>query len=736
MTQPFLIHKREVETDRQTAPVKFSDTIRRLLLSWEIYLILFITAFLRLFNIDKVIFNDDEAGVFRMAHDAIANGWLPLTSNRASLGNLNPPFVIYLFMLPASLSADPLWGQVMVALFNTAAVLLTYFFVRRYYGRLAGTIAALLYATSVWAWTYSRNIWPQNFLPFFIMLFMFTLFRGVVERRKGWFFWAIVLIGILYQFHGSTLYLLAPLTAAVLFAFKTIRWRDIGLAAIVLLLLFAPYIVWEYHTNFADVTMILHATTGQQATIDTEALRFYLSFIRPMLANPYLDPIARIRDNHLLLPNAQSILATTPLRHLYLFLRAEFYVAILLLLGGLLIAAMQILSFRRSAPEAEPKKGILARWWSEFWASPYKQGLVLLLLWQVAPLLFLTRHSIVLFAHYFIFFVPGQFIFMALCTTQIIAFVQKYRPGWGRLARYGMGALAALVILAQLIGSSSTLFDLTMGNFNDHSVFPPYNDLHSEQNALQEADRVAQQRHINRIYVTTIKFHTAQALEDLSGQVKTPVALINIDDCFMLPSPEAGPVVFLVTPNDWVTNTILNQYTNATLVSTPPHLGGDPYDIYVLTTKPAPAPVPHAFTQGLQLISPTAQLLQNSTAGRQLLTTRWSIPSTNKPAPRTHYGFNFRTHANEVYTTDDNINCLPTATWAGDQLFVFHKSQQGNPFPSQISLQVSTYLSQPQALSAGPLTMFTYYEVENSLQTLLTADGKNSITLPTTNASN
>src|SRR5579883_413573 len=139
--------------------------LRSLWLYWEILPILFASVYFRLVNIDTAIFSSDEADVFRMARQAVVAGWLPLTSNRASLGNLNPSLVVYFFLLPASLSADPLWGQVLVALFNAAAIMLTYFFVRRYYGRLAGSVAALLFATAVGAWMFSRNIWPQNFLP-------------------------------------------------------------------------------------------------------------------------------------------------------------------------------------------------------------------------------------------------------------------------------------------------------------------------------------------------------------------------------------------------------------------------------------------------------------------------------------------------------------------------------------------------------------------------------------------
>ena len=83
---------------------------------------------------------------------------------------------VYFLMIPAGFSPDPLWATVMTALFNVAAVLLTYIFTRRYFGCLAATIAALLYATAQTTIVFSRFIWQPNLIAPFTVLFMFALF--------------------------------------------------------------------------------------------------------------------------------------------------------------------------------------------------------------------------------------------------------------------------------------------------------------------------------------------------------------------------------------------------------------------------------------------------------------------------------------------------------------------------------------------------------------------------------
>jgi len=725
-----LIEKKE-KLSYEQQNVAFWEKVRVLLSSWEIYPILFIAAFLRLFAIDTVTFADDEARIFRMAHDAVVHGLWPIAGNQASLGSLHPPLAIYFLMIPAAFSANPIGGEILIAVFNIAAVFLAYLFTRRYYGRLAGTIAALLYATSVGAWTYSRNIWAPNFAPFFVMLFLFALFRGVVEQRKGWFFPALVLLGLLYQFHESSLLLIVPLAVALLFAFRTVRLRDVIFALVALLLVYAPYLVWELKSHFADLATIL-GKSPHPPVINLEGVRVYLFFLRPTLAYPYTDPAARATENHILVANAHSVILTTPLRHFQLFLRGAGILAILLFLGGLVIAGWQLLAPRWSAQtgatEATAGKNRLALWWNEFRAMPYRQGLILLLLWQVVPLVFWLRHSIAVFTHYFIYLLPGQFILISLCIVKTIELVQQHQPDWSKLARDGMGAIAALVILAQLIGSSTALIDQTAGNFNGQEVYPFFNDLHSLQNALQEADQLAQHRHIHRIYVTT-SFTFGTAIKYLAEQVKTPIELNDTWHCFILPDPNAGPVVFLAEPNNFIVDRFLSEYTNATLVDEPQRLGEAPFKLYILTAKPAP--VSHTFTRGLQLLSPTAQLFQSTTVNQQWIATRWRIPETKAPAPRTLYGFNFQIQPDGVAAQKGSIDCAPTATWTGDQLFAFQDPvASGSPIPSQLTIQVSTYLTQPLLFHAGPLTMTTGVDVDTPWQPLLTADQKASMTLP------
>ena len=749
----------QVEKARQAASPEPASTwrerFRALLTSWELYPILFVAGLLRLYHIDTSVFTEDEAVLFRMAHDAVAHGLLPVTANKASIGPLNPPLFTYMMMLPAAISASPLGGEILVGLLNTGAVLLTYLFTRRYYGRLTGASAALLYATSVGALIFSRDIWQPNLIPFFVLLFWFALFRGVVERRKGWLFPALLLMGVLYQLHGSTLLLGVPLCLALLFAWRTVRVRDVVFAAAGLVLIFVPFLILELHTGFSELRGLLQAAKNPAHT-DLQALHFYKLFLGSTLKNPYLDNATRLLDTHIILANGQSILAITPLYYFKGLLEGETAaMPLLALCAGLIVAGIAL--FPRHKVEASDEsstrqRGGLVRWWADLYAAPYRQGLILLLAWQVAPLVLLLRHSITLYSHYFIFLLPGQFILLAIAGGKVIelvgrvgrvGWVGRYQPGLSQVVRVGMGGLAVLILMTQLIGSASYVVDMAHGNFDGTQAYPYITDLSSFQHALKEADQLAQQRHLTRIYApTAYAYSTTRAFPYLGEELKTPITFVDTWHCFVLPDPGAGPVVFLAQPGSPLSDAFLSQYATATLIDQPRLLGGAPFKLYILTSKAeseaarADRVARSGFQESLQLLAPGARLLQSSSTNQQWLTTRWRVMNTLKAEPRTTYNFMFRMQNSYAQHTPNalqtnNITCSPTATWAGDQLFAFQEYVKGVALPTRITTQVATFTERPATFAFGPLTMTTFNNVETGWKKLRTVDSKGSVELAT-----
>ena len=685
--------------------------------TWEIYLVLLVAGFLRFYQVDTSEFDDDQATLFRMAHDALSHGLLPLTSNTASLDIAHPPGVIYLFMLPATLSANPLWAIVFVSIFNVIAVLLTYLLARRYYGRLAGAVAALLYATALKPLEYGRFIWQPNLMPPFVVLFIFALFWGVVERRKGWLLLALILLGILYQMHETALLLLVPLLVGVVFAPGTMRWRDLCFAFVLLLIIFSPYLLWEFSIRFADL-LTLYTLERQHGRLYLEGIGYYQFFLSPYDKLP-TDVHSVVR---LLAPAISWLGIVVPL----------------LALGGFVTAGVLLWSSRQAtpAPPGRPQ-GIVPilglgwcfqrNWWINLRATPYRCGLLLLLVWQIVPLLLLVLHKIGLTWHYFLILMPGPFILIGLFLNTSVGWLQNHGQRWNML-RYCTYALIGLVIVAQIVNCTATIVDTASGNFSDRD-FPPYpyhNDLRSLQHALSEADQVAQQRHLNRVYITT-DAATQTALRYLAEQMQAPTTLFDATNCLVLPNAADGPAVLLVGPYDELTNALLSQFSSAALIDQPARLGGPPFRLYVVTSTAGQTSTHDEFVRNLRLLDGRVRYF--SIDNSSWLVTRWSFMHSEQPRFRTTYSYTMMALPDGNSEQSKQSVCTFTSMREGDELLAAFDLPAGGSVSASVAIKAQYFVTMPDNPMYGPLHAETNNSLNTARVTLRTVDGGDSITV-------
>lgn len=693
------------------------------LYSWEIYVIALVAGFLRFYYLDTSEFDGDQAAIFGLAREAVHFGLVPIVGIRASIGIENPPAVIDLLMLPAALSANPLWAVVMVGLLNTIAVLLTYFFTRRYYGRFAGICAALLYAAAAKPLNYSRFLWQQNMLAPLIVLFMFALFYGVVERRKGWVLPAVLLLGICYQLHETSTLLAIPLLVAMLLAPGTIRWRDLAFALVALLVIFSPYIIWEFSSQFSDVPIVLNVAK-LHAHVDNLVIYFYRFFLSPNGFSSYYQIPAN---------PASSLRLFAPI------LSRLRYILWLLVAGGLVTAGGLALwprphgrdvaatlrgdEEKQTSPREIKPLSWLKKWWIGFRADPYRCGLTLLCIWQIVPLLFLLRHTVVLFPYYLLILMPGPFILMGLFFDRLISWTRRHAWYWRGL-HYALYTIAALTIIAQITTSTAAVIDATDGA-NLHGK--TYNDLGSLQRALTEADQLAQQRHLNRIYVTT-DIYTQTAISYLAQQMQTPTTLFDDSRCLVLPAVADGPAVLLVSPYAQLTLSLLHQYASAQLIDRPTRLGAPPFQLYIVSSSLAPRTVAASstFSGALQLLN--LQRYQSNRDKSPWLVTRWELLRSLPPGSRITYNYAMMALPDNGMLVTQRSLCTFTSTRAGDQLYVaFELSNPPAPF-TRVTLKGQIYTTTPFHPSLGALHFQTDLTTDSQHIVLRTTNGQDSIT--------
>jgi hypothetical protein len=297
-----------------------------------------------------------------------------------------------------------------------------------------------------------------------------------------------------------------------------------------------------------------------------------------------------------------------------------------------------------------------------------------------------------------------------------------------------MTGLALLLIAGLFLGNMVTLVDQTMtGSIQVSTNFGinQFETLSGMENALQTADALAQHYHAQRIYSMFDPQHESSLIY-LSQFTKTPVALFDRSNCVMLPNSSVGPVIYLTIAGNPLLDQLLATYANRTLLTTVTRLGYPqlPFQIYLVTPKPAPEVVRGTYTSGLQAIDTTMRLFHaanytylSSWPSGQALVSRWLLNDTHTPAPDVEYFYRF------IYQTlGEGTECHFNRTWAGDQVLAIHQELLSYAIPSQITLQISVNESGPQLFHFGSLTLRTDNRVDTPLRQLVTDDQGNSQT--------
>ena len=165
--------------------------------------ILILALVYRLYKIaDYMTFLGDE-GRDVLAVYNILHGKLTLLGPTSSVGGFFLGPIYYYFMAPFLLifNYNPVGPAVMVALFGIATVWLLYRVTSEILGKNAAIFASLLYAISPLVVSYSRSSWNPNLMPFFTLLCLYTLYKGVLKNKYLYFLITGALYGILMQLH-------------------------------------------------------------------------------------------------------------------------------------------------------------------------------------------------------------------------------------------------------------------------------------------------------------------------------------------------------------------------------------------------------------------------------------------------------------------------------------------------------------------------------------------------------
>ena len=140
--------------------------------------------------------------------------------------------------------------------FSILSIPLFFFFLRKYFSKKSSLLITGLYSMSYFSVQYSRFAWNPNAIPFFVILFLLSLYELLIEGRKTSMLWILMLglsIGIGVQLHAILLILfpvVSIIALVVCMKRDTLIWKKWIIVLIVALLLNTGQLVSEFRSNF------------------------------------------------------------------------------------------------------------------------------------------------------------------------------------------------------------------------------------------------------------------------------------------------------------------------------------------------------------------------------------------------------------------------------------------------------------------------------------------------------
>ncbi|MEK6923196.1 MAG: glycosyltransferase family 39 protein [Nanoarchaeota archaeon] len=344
-------------------------------------IIILLGAFLRLDNLEHTSFQSHVIGDLELSEKILDGTYFPLSgliSGRHSEGVQQTfgPLFSYMLAIPLFIKDSYIFAVGFVAVLNILAVIIAYKFTAEFFDKRTALITAAFYATNPWAIFFSDIMTNAFVVPFFSILFIYSLFKFAIKKQDIYIIPAIILSALMLQLHLGTL-LLAILLFLTILLFRrdlNIKYFALGILAGVATLV--PYLYYNLMrgTIFA---VLKHATLP--ITVETQTLVLEAAGIPALLATNYFG---------------KYILGTAQLFENILV--NHYFIAISVVIVGLLIFS-----------------GLYV------FVNLRKDKYKLFLLWLILPTIFFILLGKNVSPHFFIILYPAQFILLGLILSKL-----------------------------------------------------------------------------------------------------------------------------------------------------------------------------------------------------------------------------------------------------------------------------------------------------------------------------
>lgn len=213
------------------------------------FLLIFLLALLlRTYRLDLMEFKADEAINTFIITRAHFGHSIPPGGTVSSVGILNPPLFTYLLLPVTLFTTTPEAIAFTIAMINAIAIGSFFLVIEKYYNRVLGIFSSLLLCLAPWHILFSRKIWTQDLLFPFSILFLFSLHRALLEKKKGSWILTGVSLSIMAQLHQGNLILILLFVSYSIMTKLPISWRHFAFGILAGSLPLIPYIFFQLTT--------------------------------------------------------------------------------------------------------------------------------------------------------------------------------------------------------------------------------------------------------------------------------------------------------------------------------------------------------------------------------------------------------------------------------------------------------------------------------------------------------
>lgn len=254
----------------RSSPHSTRFVLRPSLVAWIIVAVALVVRFRYLLYIEH---NVDHAYTVWQAMRTLDAGVFPLAGQGTSVLFANPPLTGYLYIPVVALTRSPLGVYLFLIALNTFGVWFSYRAVRALLGDWAGVFAAALMAVNPWMIEYSRTIWVQGLLPFFVSgvaWLLWPVLTGRAQKPERSLTLALIMTTALAHTYLLAYLIVAPVGALIVLFWRRLPKRALMIGASIFLVVAVLYGLGLL-SNWDDVNESVSDFGASPARITTDA---------------------------------------------------------------------------------------------------------------------------------------------------------------------------------------------------------------------------------------------------------------------------------------------------------------------------------------------------------------------------------------------------------------------------------------------------------------------------------